>query len=80
MCLAVPLKVMVVESAGNRGVVAMGEGTMDVSFDLVEDVAVGDYVLVHAGMAIERLDEKAALETLELLADLGVVPSEGTGP
>jgi len=77
MCLAVPLKVLVVESGGDRGTVAMGDGTVEISFALVDDVEVGDHVLVHAGMAIEKLDEEAARETLEILAGLDAAQSEG---
>jgi hydrogenase expression/formation protein HypC len=71
MCLAVPLRVVSVEADGARGTVAMGNAAMAVSLALVEDVRAGDYVLVHAGMAIEKLDEEAARETLELLSALG---------
>lgn len=77
MCVAVPLKVLTVEPGGDRGTVAMGEGAMEISLALVDDVAVGDHVLVHAGMAIEKLDEEAARETLDLLAGLDVAQSEG---
>lgn len=77
MCVAVPLKVLAVEPGGDRGAVAMGDGAMEISFALVDDVEVGDHVLVHAGMAIEKLDEEAARETLDILASLDAAQSEG---
>ncbi len=73
MCLAVPMKI--VEIAGNRAVVDMGGARATVGLDLLEGAAVGDYVIVHAGFAIEKLNPDEARKTLELLADL----EEGSG-
>jgi len=64
MCLAIPAKV--VEINGDTAKVDFGAGTMrDVNVSLV-DAKVGEYVIVHAGYAIEVLDQKAAEETLAL--------------
>jgi hydrogenase expression/formation protein HypC len=64
MCLAIPAKV--VTRDGERAQVDFGEGVLrEVNVTLVE-AKVGDYVLVHAGYAIQILDEKEALETLTL--------------
>jgi hydrogenase expression/formation protein HypC len=64
MCLAIPAKV--VEINGDTAKVDFGAGTMrDVNISLVE-AKVGEYVIVHAGYAIEVLDQKAAEETLAL--------------
>ena len=64
MCLAIPAKVL--EVKGDIARVDFGGGTLrDVNVSLVE-AKVGEYVIVHAGYAIEVLDEKAAKETLEL--------------
>jgi len=64
MCLAIPAKV--VEIKGDTAKVDFGAGTMrDVNITLVE-AKVGEYVIVHAGYAIEVLDQKAAEETLAL--------------
>jgi hydrogenase expression/formation protein HypC len=64
MCLAIPARVMRVE--GSKAQVDFGEGVLrEVNVTLV-DAKVGAYVLVHAGYAIETLDEKEALETLRL--------------
>jgi hydrogenase expression/formation protein HypC len=64
MCLAIPAKV--VNCKEDRAEVDFGEGVLrEVNVTLVE-AKVGDYVLVHAGYAIQVLDEKEALETLRL--------------
>lgn len=64
MCLAIPAKV--VNRKGDKAKVDFGEGVLrEVNVALVE-ARVGDYVLVHAGYAIQVLDEKEALETLLL--------------
>jgi len=64
MCLAIPAKVMSINGPTAR--VDFGHGvTREVNVILV-DVDVGKYVLVHAGYAIQVIDEKAAEETLEL--------------
>jgi len=65
MCLSVPGKV--VEIQNNMAKVEIGGVLRDVSMDVCPDVVVGDYVLIHTGFAIQRLDEKEALETLDLL-------------
>jgi len=64
MCLAIPAKV--VEINGDTAKVDFGAGTMrEVNISLV-DAKIGEYVIVHAGYAIEVLDQKAAEETLAL--------------
>jgi hydrogenase expression/formation protein HypC len=64
MCLAIPARVMSVD--GDKAQVDFGEGVLrEVNVTLV-DAKVGDYVLVHAGYAIQLMDEKDALETLRL--------------
>jgi len=68
MCLAVPMKVVAIE-----GPVAQVEESgvrREARVDLLEDLAVGDYVIVHAGIAIQRLDQEEAEETLELMEEL----------
>ncbi len=64
MCLAIPAKVMDIE--GDEASVDFGEGVLrDVNVTLV-DVEIGEYVLVHAGYAIQVLSEEEAQETLRL--------------
>ena len=69
MCLAVPLKVLSVKHP--VATVDIYGATRDVSLLLLpDDVEVGDYVLVHAGFAIQKIDEEAARETLVLLEEM----------
>jgi len=64
MCLAIPAKI--VEISGDTAKVDFGAGTIrDVNVSLVE-AKIGEYVIVHAGYAIEVLDRKAAEETLAM--------------
>jgi len=67
MCVAVPGRVESIEDV--VAVVDVGGATVRTRIDLVPDVAVGEYVLVHAGFALDKLDEEDALETLRLLAE-----------
>ena len=66
MCLAVPMRITEMKDNGMASVEAMG-AQRDVALDLTPQAAVGDYVLVHAGFAIEVVDEQYAAETLELI-------------
>ena len=69
MCLAVPLKVLSVKRP--VATVDIYGATRDVSLLLLpDDIEVGDYVLVHAGFAIQKIDEEAARETLDLLKEM----------
>lgn len=68
MCLAIPMKV--VEADGPFGKVEVEGVRRKVSFQLLPEAKVGDYVLVHAGFAIERINEEEARRTLQLLAEL----------
>ncbi len=63
MCLAVPVKI--VEIDGMEAVVEFQGVRTKARLDLMQDCKVGDYVLVHAGFVIQKLDEKAAKESIE---------------
>jgi len=65
MCLAVPLKILEISADGKDGTVDMGGSAMTVGLDLVPDARPGDWVLVHAGMAIEALRDFEAEEILD---------------
>ena len=65
MCLAIPAKVIKIEKTLAEVDMAGVKREVDVRF--LEDTKVGDYVLVHAGFAIEKIDEKEAQETLKIL-------------
>lgn len=71
MCLAVPGQVLsITDDQLRTGTVSFGGVTKDISLALVPDAGVGDYVIVHVGFAISKLDEQAALRSLELMAQL----------
>jgi len=69
MCLAVPMKILEMKDGGMAEVSVMG-ATREVALDLTPDAAVGDYVLVHAGFAIEVVDAQYAEETLALIQEM----------
>jgi hydrogenase expression/formation protein HypC len=69
MCLAVPAEVLELKEDG-LALIEIGGVRKDVSLMLVDDVEAGDYVLVHAGFAIEKIDEYEAQKTLELLEEV----------
>ena len=68
MCLAIPMKV--VEVNENKGIVETGGILKSVDMSLVPQVQAGDYVIVHAGFAIERMNEAEARNTLDLFDDM----------
>ncbi len=74
MCLAVPGKVIEIEK-GNGVIEIMGV-TREISLELLKDIKVGDYVLVHAGCAIEKMDEEEAIRTIELFNELEEIVHE----
>jgi hydrogenase expression/formation protein HypC len=55
---------------GDKGVVDIGGVEREVGLQLIKDAKVGDYVIVHAGFAIQRLDEEIAKETLALFDEM----------
>ena len=69
MCLAIPAKVIALLEE-DLATVEVGGVRKDVSVALLDDVAVGDYVILHVGFALSRLDPKEAEQTLALLAEV----------
>ncbi|MHB8894753.1 MAG: HypC/HybG/HupF family hydrogenase formation chaperone [Candidatus Geothermincolia bacterium] len=69
MCLAVPAEVVELHEFA-IATIDIGGARKKVSLDLVDGVEVGDYVLVHAGFAIDRIDEEEAARTMELIRQL----------
>jgi hydrogenase expression/formation protein HypC len=61
----------IVHIEGTEALVASGGLERKIGLHLVKNVGIGDYVIVHAGFAIEKLDEENARETLELLKQIG---------
>jgi hydrogenase expression/formation protein HypC len=68
MCLAVPGRVESIEES--VAVVDVGGATVRARLDLCPDAGVGEWVLVHAGFALEKVDEEYARETLGLFAEM----------
>lgn len=79
MCLAVPGKVLAVEEKGGSRLarVQFGGITRQAYLDFVPEAGVGDYVMVHVGVAISRVDAEEAQRTYRLLEDMGLLESEG---
>lgn len=75
MCLAVPAKVETIH--GRTATVALDGSRTNVVMALVPEAKVGDWVLVHAGMAITVLEEKDALQTYELLRQMDEIGEGG---
>ena len=69
MCLAVPAKIIAVHD-GDLATVDAGGVRKDISVALLDTVSVGDYVILHVGYALSRLDPVEAERTLALLAEL----------
>ena len=72
MCLAIPAKV--VELLGDdHAIIDIGGMQKEISLGLLEDVRAGDYVIVHVGYALARLDEEEAARTLALFAEMNAL-------
>ena len=70
MCLAIPGKIVEIDSKKEYATIDYGDGTKRKANVSLVEVKVGDYVLVHAGFAIQVLDEKEANETLDLFREM----------
>lgn len=71
MCLAIPARVAELLDDGGA-VVEVGGVRKEISLALLDGVAVDDYVIVHVGYAINRLDPEEAEKTLQLFAEIGI--------
>ena len=68
MCLAVPSKIIAIND--EMGVVDVDGVKREVGLHLIENPMIGDYVIVHAGFAINKIDESEALETLKIFREM----------
>jgi len=75
MCLAIPARVVSIDDDA-MATVALEGIKKSVSTALLDEVAVGDYVLVHVGYALHKLSEEEAGRTLQLMAEAGVLAEE----
>ncbi|BBY77934.1 hydrogenase assembly protein HypC [Mycolicibacterium parafortuitum] len=78
MCLAVPGRIVSIEERDGTlmSVVDFGGVRKDVCLQYLPDAEIGQYVVVHVGFAIQRLDEESATRTLAEFAHLGVLSEE----
>ena len=70
MCLAIPMKIL--ETDGFSARVEVEGTSTDANVSLIENPCIGDYVIIHAGFAIERLDEAEAKKRIALFNELGL--------
>ena len=81
MCLAVPGKIISInqnESGLTMAKANFGGVMKEVCVDWIDNPKVGEYVLVHVGFALNKIDEKDALETLDILRQMGDLPTGET--
>ncbi|MFE9174499.1 HypC/HybG/HupF family hydrogenase formation chaperone [Streptomyces kebangsaanensis] len=78
MCLAVPGKVVAIDHRADplTGLVDFGGVQKQACFEYLPDLEVGEYVIVHVGFALQRLDEESARASLELFQQLGLLEEE----
>lgn len=77
MCLAIPGKIVeIVDEENQIAKVNVGGVKRNVNVGMLDNVIVGDYVLVHVGFAMSKVDEREAEETLRLLQELGSYEEE----
>lgn len=74
MCLAIPAEVIAIE--GDDAQVSVGGVKKRISLALVENIAVGDYVLIHVGYALNKISPEEAQKTLQLFAEAGMLETK----
>jgi hydrogenase expression/formation protein HypC len=76
MCLAIPGQIQRIEDDELRtGMVSFAGVTKEVCLALVPEASIGDYVIVHVGFAISKVNEQAAKESLSMIAQLSLDPT-----
>ncbi|WP_439673028.1 HypC/HybG/HupF family hydrogenase formation chaperone (plasmid) [Cupriavidus necator] len=75
MCLAIPARIAK-KFDNDMALIDLGGVRKEISLSLVDDVAVGDYVIVHVGYALTKLDPEEAARTLKLFAEVGAMQTE----
>jgi hydrogenase expression/formation protein HypC len=77
MCLAIPGKIIEMVDIENQiAKVEVGGVKRNINIGMLDDTQIGDYVLIHVGFAMSKIDEKEAEETLRLLMELGSYEDE----
>jgi hydrogenase expression/formation protein HypC len=68
MCLSIPAKIVSID--GSMAEVSAGGAVFQAGLQMIDDAKVGDYILLHAGFAIQKISEKDAVETLRLFEEM----------
>lgn len=76
MCLSIPAKILSIN--GDKARVSVGGAEYDAALNLLEDVKVGDYILLHSGFGIQKINEKEAAEMIQLLNEVIQKEKPGT--
>lgn len=76
MCVAIPMEILQL-NADQTAVVSSDDGTLSVNVSLIENPVPGDYVIVHAGFAIQKVDADEAREALDLFEEIRRMENEG---
>lgn len=79
MCLAVPGKIVSIDDSNpelKMAKVNFGGIMKDICIQWLDDIKIGDYVLAHVGFALNKIDEKDAEETIEILKQMGDLPGK----
>lgn len=74
MCLAVPMKVISLKEG--TGIAEMSGVRKEISFMMLPEAKIGDYVIVHAGFAIQKLNEEEAQKTLDLFREMAALEDD----
>ena len=74
MCLAIPCKIIEIDNS--MAVIDVAGVKGEASLLLIEDPKIGEYVIVHAGFAIQKIDEKEAMESLKVLHEVATLASQ----
>ncbi len=78
MCLALPAKIIAIDEDLAMATVAVGEVNKEISIVLVEDIRIGDFVLIHVGFALNKISPEEAEKTLLLFAEAGLTQEQST--
>lgn len=68
MCLSIPAKIVSID--GNMAEVSAGGAIFKAGLHMIENAKVGDYILLHAGFAIQKISQEEAAETLKILKEM----------
>ena len=79
MCLAIPARITAIDAEADTAIVALGSVRKQISLTLMDDAVVGDYVLLHVGYALSRINPEEAERTLRLISEIGAADEAARG-